>query len=156
MFHTIVWATDGSEAADHALPYVKALARVDGATVLVVHSREMFVGRAHGYPVLADERELVEKIRGQVDALCEEGLDARFRLVSGNAPGAARMIANVAREAGAELLVVGTRGFAPITGLLLGSVTQRLLHNAPCPVLAVPPPHEAAVEPERERVATAS
>src|SRR5262245_56716497 len=81
MFHTIVWATDGSETADRALPYVKALARIDAAAVIVVHSREMFVGRASGFPVLADERELVEKIRGQVDAMCEEGLDARFRLV---------------------------------------------------------------------------
>ena len=45
MFETIVWATDGSDAADHALPYVQGLARVHGATVLVVHSREMLVGR---------------------------------------------------------------------------------------------------------------
>ena len=155
MFHTIVWATDGSETADRALPYVKALARIDGAAVIVVHSREMFVGRASGFPVLADERELVEKIRGQVDAMCEEGLDARFRLVSGNAPGAARMIAKVAREAHADLLVVGTRGLGPISGALLGSVTQRLLHSAPCPVLAVPCVPEAVAEPDHGLVAAA-
>ena len=34
--------------------------------------------------------------------------------------------------------MVGTRGHTPLGGMLLGSVTQRLLHIAPCPVLAVP------------------
>lgn len=34
---------------------------------------------------------------------------------------------------------MGTRGYPAIGGLLLGSVTQRLLHIAPCPVLTVPP-----------------
>ncbi len=155
MFETIVWATDGSEAADHALPYVQGLAEVHGAVVLVVHSREMLVGRAAGYPVLADEEELVEKIRGQVDALHGAGVDARLRVVAGAASGAARMIADVAREAGADTIVVGTRGRGPIAGLLLGSVTHRLLQIAPCPVLAVSPPQEAAHAAERESVAAA-
>jgi nucleotide-binding universal stress UspA family protein len=56
-----------------------------------------------------------------------------------SAGGAAHAIADAAKEAGADLVVVGTRGQGPLTGLLLGSVTHRLLHVAPCPVLAVPP-----------------
>ena len=48
------------------------------------------------------------------------------------------MISDAAREVGADLIVVGTRGHTAIAGLLLGSVTQRLLHIAPCPVLSVP------------------
>jgi nucleotide-binding universal stress UspA family protein len=48
------------------------------------------------------------------------------------------MLADTARDAGADVIVAGTRGHAPVAGLLLGSVTQRLLHIAPCPVLAVP------------------
>jgi nucleotide-binding universal stress UspA family protein len=39
------------------------------------------------------------------------------------------------------VIVVGTRGRTPLAGLVLGGVTQRLLHIAPCPVLAVPPEH---------------
>jgi len=153
MFETIVWATDGSEAADHALPYVRGLARVHGTTVAVVHSREMLVGRAAGYPALADEEELVQKIRGQVDALRDAGVDARLRIISGNAPGAARMIADVARETGADMVVVGTRGLGPIAGIFLGSVTHRLLQIAPCPVLAVSPPAVPAAEAEPEAAA---
>ena len=156
MFNTIIWATDGSEAAERALPYAKALAASNQAALVVVHSKEVFAGRAAGYPVLADEEELVTKIHGQVDQARAEGLDATFKLVRGAAPGAAHMIADVAREVDADVIVVGTRGHAPVAGLLLGSVTQRLLHIAPCPVLAVPSEKQmGARDPERETAAAA-
>jgi nucleotide-binding universal stress UspA family protein len=138
MFRTIIWATDGSEAADRALPYAKALAEGEGRKLVVVHSEEHFTGRASAYPVLADEEELQAKIRRQVDEAGKEGLDATLKQVAGRAPHAAHAIADAAREAEADVIVIGTRGHAPITGLLVGSVTQRLLHIAPCPVLAVP------------------
>lgn len=139
MFKTIVWASDGSDAADRALPFAKELATGEGRSLVVVHSKERFVGgRGGGYPVLANEDELEVKIRNQVEEARKEGLEATFQLVSGAAGHSAHMIADAAREAGADVIVVGTRGHAPVAGLLLGSVTQRLLHIASCPVLAVP------------------
>jgi nucleotide-binding universal stress UspA family protein len=138
MFRTIVWATDGSEAADRALPFARELASGDGAKLIVVHCNELAIGRAGGYPVLADEDDLAAKIRRQVAALDDEGVDATLELVTGVTSHSAHMIAQVAREVAADVIVVGTRGHAPVAGLLLGSVTQRLLHIAPCPVLAVP------------------
>ncbi len=154
MFKTIIWATDGSKAADRALPYAKALAEGAGRALVVVHSKELFAGRGGGYPMLADEEELEAKIRGQVDEARDEGLDATFKLVTGVMSGAAHMIADVARDVGADVIIVGTRGHAPVAGLLLGSVTQRLLHIAPCPVLAVPAVKQtAAVEGEQDALA---
>jgi nucleotide-binding universal stress UspA family protein len=151
MFKTVIWATDGSAAADRALPYAKALAEGEGGTLVAVHSKEIFAGRGGGYPVLADESELEAKIRGQVDEAREEGRDAAFRLVTGVSGHAAHLIADVAHELEADVIVVGTRGHAPVAGLLLGSVTQRLLHIAPCPVLAVPASVLKEVDaPERE------
>jgi nucleotide-binding universal stress UspA family protein len=138
MFKTIIWATDGSEAADDALPFAKALADVDGAELIVLHANEVFVGRAAGYPVLADETELEEKIRQQVDELRAEGFEVTFKLLTGVYADPAHTIADAARELEADTLVVGTRGLSTIKGLLVGSVTHRLLHIAPCPVLAVP------------------
>ena len=97
MFKTIVWATDGSDAADRALSYARALAAAGGSALVAVHSTEIFAGRAAGYPVRADEDELEAKIRGQVEEVRGDGLDATLRLVRGAAPGAAHMIADVAR-----------------------------------------------------------
>jgi nucleotide-binding universal stress UspA family protein len=145
MFKTIVWASDGSEAADRALPFAKELAAGEGRSLVVVHSKERIVGgRSAGYPVLADEDELQAKIEGQVEAARSEGLDVTFRPMSGAAGHVAHMIVDVASDVGADLIVVGTRGHSAVAGLLLGSVTQRLLHVAPCPVLAVPAAHPEA------------
>ena len=149
MFKTIVWATDGSDAADAALPYVQGLAEGEGHQLMVVHSKELLRGRAGGYPMYANEDELLAKIRRQADELRSEGLDVTLRIEAGAAPGAAHMIADAARSFDANVIVVGTRGHTAIGGLLLGSVTQRLLHIASCPVLAIPA-KVVASQPERE------
>ena len=140
MFKTIVWATDGSEAADRALPYAKALAEQHQAALVVVHCEEFLVGpRAGGDPVDPGEEGLQSKIKRQVEELSKEGIGATFKLAGGpSLVGAGHLIADAAREAGADLIVAGTRGHTAIGGLLLGSVTQRLLHLASCPVLVVP------------------
>jgi nucleotide-binding universal stress UspA family protein len=149
MFKTILWATDGSETAARALPYALDLTEADKAKLVVAHASETFVGRGGGYPLLADESELREKIGHQVEELRSGGLDATFVVRTCKAGHAARTIAEVAKEVEADLIVVGTHGYGRVAGLLVGSVTQGLLHEGACPVLAIPTgtPVEA---PERE------
>lgn len=139
MFETILWASDGSEHADRALGYARRLAKANGSKVVAVHVNEITVGRGAGYPVQIDEAAVEEKVQRQVRELGEAGISATYEQQGVGAGGAAHAIADAARDEGADIIVVGTRGHAPLSGLLLGSVTNRLLHIAHCPVLAVPP-----------------
>jgi nucleotide-binding universal stress UspA family protein len=143
MFNKIVWATDGSEAADHALPIAQALAQDSGGAVFVVHITEFALpGKAGGsYPVHADEDLLLTKINAQVAELTSAGVNATFETGTTHSLGAAHAIATAAEQVGADVIVMGTRGHTVLAGLLLGNVTQRMLHIAPCPILAVPPPN---------------
>jgi len=140
MFKKVVWATDGSAAADEALEVATRMATEAGGEVLAVHCVEMTLpGKASGrYPVFADEDELEQKIAGQVKALVDQGVPTHLQVTRTDVGHAAQAIAKVAQEQDGEVIVVGTRGRGPMAGLLLGSVTQRLLHTSPCPVLAIP------------------
>jgi nucleotide-binding universal stress UspA family protein len=139
MFKTIVWSTDGSEHAQRALPYVKGLAREDGATITIVHVVERIEGAgAVGIPRRADESELQAQLKELADDLSEEGFSVSLVIRGDVGVRPAHEIVDVARELGADLIVVGSRGLSAIGGLLLGSVAHRLLHIAPCPVLVMP------------------
>ncbi len=153
MFETIIWATDGSENADRALPYATELAQGPGKTLVVVHVKEILTGLAGGYPVYVDETELVATIEEQVDELRKAGFAVQLETATAATHGPADFVADIAKRVGADVIVVGTRGHGPIAGALLGSVAQHLLHVAPCPVLAVPPAKAGKLgETEREAV----
>jgi nucleotide-binding universal stress UspA family protein len=140
MFNKIIWATDGSENADNALELAKSLASQNAALLLAVHTIEELAGPGGrgAVPEQADEDDVEAKIAKQVAELAQQGVNAEVKIVEGGVTGAAHTIAKVAEEEGADLIVVGTRGHTVLVGLLLGSVTHRLLHLAPCPVLVVP------------------
>jgi nucleotide-binding universal stress UspA family protein len=153
MFKHVIWATDGSEFADEALPYAKRLAAGEGHELVVVHTGERFVGgRSSGEPLRADEDELESKILRQAADARAEGLDVSTRFRTGSPAHTADVIAELAREVDADVIVVGTRGYGPAIGFFVGSVTQRLLHTSPCPVLAIP---AGAARSRRESTETA-
>jgi nucleotide-binding universal stress UspA family protein len=142
MFKTILWGSDGSAFAESALPLAKGIAQSSGARLLVVHVDEMAVGLAGaiavgavGYP---DYNAVSAALQRIAEDLNQEGIDAQFVSVKLTVGGVAGVLADSARDADADLIVVGTRGRNPIVGLLVGGVTHRLLEIAPCPVLAVP------------------
>lgn len=155
MFETIVWATDGSELADRALPLVTELARTHGSKIVAVHANELLRGRFGGAPYYADEEDLRTRIEHQVSELREAGFAAELMVESSAKHGIAELIATAAAEAEADLIVVGTHGSGVLATAVVGSVTKALLHVAPCPVLAVTPVREPAGVTAADRVATA-
>jgi nucleotide-binding universal stress UspA family protein len=151
VFKTIVWATDGSEFADSTLPLITGLAGVHGSRIVAVHVNELLRGRFGGAPVLADEDELRHKIVSQVTDLQAAGFDAELEVRTTHRVDTSSLIAESAAAAGADLIVIGTRGLSEIGALLHGtSVAKGLTHVAPCPVLVIPPA-DAVVLPASER-----
>ena len=137
MFKRILCATDGSEGAGRALTLAASLGAGADVTIDVVHVIEYFpAGRAAGLTTRADEPEIRARIDEQVAGAGAKYVVHMPHAASGKV---ARRIADLAEELGSDVIVVGTRGHSGITGIMLGSVTQRLLHEASCPVLAVPP-----------------
>jgi nucleotide-binding universal stress UspA family protein len=141
MFTKVIWATDGSEHADRAMPYAVQGAQADGAELHVVHVVEKLVGtRVGGMDALVDEDEIKAKVSRQAKAItAEDGVKTSVRVVAALGNHVADRIAEIAQDAGADLIVVGTRGHGALGSFVLGGVTQRLLHVSSCPVLSVPP-----------------
>lgn len=139
MFKTIVWATDGSETSDAALPYVRGLAEQNDAELLVVHVTDQAYRARETDPPNGDEKSEPEtKIRAQSTRLTENGINTTLLISPSRRSNAAEGIIEVARDQGADLIVIGAHARGPALNLLLGSITNQLLHEAPCPVLAVP------------------
>lgn len=137
MFKRILCATDGSDDSCRALDLATSLAADAKTTLDVVHVTEYFpAGRVAGLSTRADEPEVKARIEEQV-----AGTGVSYAIHMPHAAGgkSARRIADLAEELGSDVIVIGTRGHSAAAGVLLGSVTQRLLHEASCPVLAVPP-----------------
>jgi len=141
MFTKVIWATDGSEHADRAMPYAVQAAQADGAELHVVHVVEKFAGaRAAGTDAFANEDEIKAKVERQAKAItAENGVKTNIHVVAGLGTRIGDRIAEIAQDADADLIVVGTRGHGALGSFVHGSVTQRVLHVSPCPVLCVPP-----------------
>jgi nucleotide-binding universal stress UspA family protein len=141
----IVVATDGSDASKAAAKVAIELARATGAGLFFVTVWQELSGD-FGLPyatLIAPEVVEIERdwARDLLAAAVVEAEQAGIPAESSSRHGrAAHEIVAVARERSAQLIVVGSHGFGPIEGLLLGSVSAGVLRHAPCPVLVVPAP----------------
>ena len=144
MFKSIVWANDGSEAAQRALPLVKEVAEPGTSSITVVHVVERVEGSGGVGPTRrVDEPELQAQLERLAAELEQEGYTASLYINADVGARPAHEIVETARRTNADLIVVGSHGRGVISGLLLGSVAYRLLHVAPCPVLVSPPTRTA-------------
>ena len=134
--HRIVVGVDGSVPSVAALAWAVRQARLTGAAVEAVIAWEF--PATYGYPAPAlgvNWEELAE--RAVADAIGKVRSSAgqveiRYKAVEGNAAQAL-----VDASAGADLLVVGSRGHGGFVEALLGSVGQHCVHHATCPVVVI-------------------
>lgn len=135
---TILVPVDGSEYSRHACAYGAEMAKIYGAEILLVTVHPA-VPLNLGEPnfqhmtdhLLAEAEEIVKPLEA---VLRESGAKFRTRIVGGDV---AETLNDVAIAEKADLIVIGTRGKSDLEGLVLGSVTHKLLQTAPCPVLVL-------------------
>jgi nucleotide-binding universal stress UspA family protein len=136
----IVVGHDGSTCAQETLVWAGRLARRADVEVHVVRAWSMTSAPRPGtwapdyVPPLKDwEQAVLDELTAHVQAA---GLDPAVR-VTCHAVHRSPVKALMAAAEGAHLLVVGARGGGGFRGLLLGSVSDQLVHHAPCPVTVV-------------------
>jgi nucleotide-binding universal stress UspA family protein len=138
---TILVPTDFSPHSDKALGVAKKLANLTGGKIHLLHCYQINVGGVSPYGVTVPEEfnrqvrdiaaEKIEDLEQKVaaDGIAVEGhITPRFP---------SEAVSDLAAELGADLIVMGTRGATGLEHILLGSVAERTLRIAPCPVLTV-------------------
>jgi nucleotide-binding universal stress UspA family protein len=135
----IVLALDGSDTAKAGIPIAVELAKAGGAKIVIAHVEERMATKGRA-PVQADEGQIQADLRDLVKELEGQGIEAEIELgdVMAGGSGVAHAISDIAEKSDADLIVAGSRGHSPVTELLVGGVTHRLLHIARRPVLVVP------------------
>jgi len=91
-------------------------------------------------------------LRHMVDQLVSEGIDAELVEAEVRKGSAAHKLVELARDAGADLILLSSHGKGSLAGVFLGSIALDLLKIAPCPVLVVPWMHpDVSHRPSRPR-----
>jgi nucleotide-binding universal stress UspA family protein len=133
----IVVGADFSADSRRAVEYAGELAKALDAhlTVLHVDEKAAFVPGSD----LAEAEEASDRVN--IDSTVAELVRRDVRARGVLRPGLpAQGLCDVAREVGADLLIVGTQGRGCLANVVLGSVTERVLRDAPCPVLVMRSP----------------
>ena len=118
--NALTWARDLARQFDAELLLLHVIAPIDFMTVSDVYDEQRRSGDAALARIGADLR-----VAGQ-----------RFRImVKGGVP--SRVIVDTAKRSGADMIVLGTHGRTGLTHMLIGSVTEKIVRTAGCPVLAV-------------------
>jgi nucleotide-binding universal stress UspA family protein len=149
-FRKILVPVDFSEHSERALRTAVMLARSYDARLTLLHVYEpIALAVPQGYELLGEAQlqrlfdELQRSLTQQKDLALAEGgpgLPVETQLLHGFAAGE---VCSLAEKAGFDLIVMGTHGRRGLSHALLGSVAERVVRMAPCPVLTVRAPKAA-------------
>ena len=143
LFYRIVVPTDFSTCSEEAWRLARRIAAMSKGELILTHT--LSEAPLYRESLMTAVREVYEGARKWVEATLEqwasearaEGLSARSALRTGVAH---REIVALATDERADLVVIGTHGRGGIDRMLLGSVADRVIRLAPCPVLTVRAP----------------
>ena len=134
----ILVAVDGSPHADHAVDQAISLGGVCSSQLYALSVAEVIPEYLAEAPQLFERKQ--EEARGIAEKACEKikgaGLACEALVHSNDQP--AEAILKEAKAKEIDLIVMGTRGRSLLARLLLGSVAQRVIAHAPCPVMVIP------------------
>ncbi|MEW5985855.1 MAG: universal stress protein [Chloroflexota bacterium] len=140
MFQKILFPTDGSEHSEKARPFAVDLAKLTGATIVVMHAfQSPLTLRKRGAIMLEELKTTIEEdakefVSEEVTAVQTAGVSATALLVEGSA---AEGILRAIEEEQPDLVVMGSRGGGGLPGLRLGSVAEQIVRHSAVPVLVV-------------------
>lgn len=126
VFYRVVVPTDFSACAEEAWALAQRVAQVSGSELVLVHVLEA--------PLDSEARETLEQWAAKAR---QRGLKARTVVKTGTPH---QKIVDLATDERADLVVIGTHGRGGLNRALLGSVADRVVRLAPCPVLTVREP----------------
>jgi nucleotide-binding universal stress UspA family protein len=155
----VLVATDFGPASESALAYGREFARTFGARLHVLHIIEnpmMWAGpEAVGVDFGRIQANLEANARKSLDRAVtmedREQLDAVTLVRSGNTP--AFEIVKYAKEAEVDVIIMGTHGRGLMGHVLMGSVAEKVVRIAPCPVLTVRSDEHEFILPDALQVA---
>jgi nucleotide-binding universal stress UspA family protein len=134
----ILLPVDGSAHSHSAARYAVDMARMVSAEIILLHCHRSFpsvLGEPYLQQVITDTHDRVAKMLAPFQQILSEGgVSFSDRIMEGPA---GPKIVTVADVEDCDLIVMGSKGKGNLEGLLLGSVTHRVLNAAPCPVLVV-------------------
>jgi len=145
MAKTILVPVDGSDHSRKALEFACDLAKGQGGELRLLHvpqspHKDTTLAFGGGSVALHASREELEKAGAKVLEAAKRAAQERGCDVAGAdvAPGdPAQAILDQAQEHGADMIVMGSRGVSDLAGLLLGSVSHKVNHLAPCTCITV-------------------
>jgi nucleotide-binding universal stress UspA family protein len=139
-FDSLLVAVDGSAGSEKALAYASLLAGIADASLVItvaydppvtVRRRGILEVEGAKSEMEADAKEIASEA---VELMKSRGHDARAVVGSGDP---AEVIIETAKSEGADVIVMGRRGLGRLQGLLVGSVSERVVRHAEIPVVLV-------------------
>lgn len=144
MFRKILVPLDGSELAERALQPALALARPDGGELILMRvpvMERIALSTPEGYGLLWPDQSFEQSQKESTEYLAtvqktyqQPSFTLRTLIVDGDV---ASSIVDTAAAEKVDLIVISTHGYSGLTRWMLGSVTERVLRGAACPVLVV-------------------